>query len=236
MANFRFRRFSVDDHGCGQKICSDSVLLGAWILTACPSVKTVLDIGTGSGLLALMAADLAKEAQITAVELEPAAANAAKANFETSPWAQRLILITGDFRESASEVGYDLILCNPPFFSTGAHSEDTRRASARHEGSLNYATLLRFAAHNLTENGHLGLISPADRETEILFEGELAGLNLLKLCRVHTSAKKSATRLLWNFSKSSCSQITERLDIRDASGSYTDQYLSLVQDIYLILK
>ena len=90
MALFRFRRFEVDDCGCGQKICSDSVLLGAWFFACHPHAESLLDVGTGSGLLALMGADLTEATQIVGVESEHSAYLAARTNFEASPWASRL--------------------------------------------------------------------------------------------------------------------------------------------------
>ena len=236
MALFRFKRFDVDDRDCGQKICSDSVLLGAWFLSAHIDAKSVLDVGTGSGLFALMATDMLPGASVTAVELEAEAAAAAKHNFEASPWASRLKLLEGDFHIAHQTDGYDLIICNPPFFSNGERAENHARASARHEDTLSYSSLIDFASDNLAHDGHLGLIAPADREQEIIFHGELAGLSLRRLCRVHTSSQKPATRILMDFSRTPGAQQTQKLAIRESSGAYSDSYLSLVSDIYLTLK
>ncbi len=235
MGVFRFRRFEVDDCGCGQKICSDSVLLGAWFFKAHRQVRSVLDIGTGSGVLALIAADLLPKANIQAVELEDFAFAAAQSNFERSAYSDRLNVRHGDFSRMDADGPYDLIVCNPPFFSTGAHAADASRAAARHEGSLNAVSLVLFAARNLASGGHLGLVSPADRESEIVYEGELAGLSLCRLTRVQTSPRKACTRILWDFCRGTSPVQTENLSLRDASGSYSAEYLSLVEDIYLYL-
>lgn len=235
MGLFRFRRFEVDDCGCGQKVCSDSVLLGCWFFREYPAAGSVLDIGTGSGLLALMAADMVAGAMVDAVEIEPAAYEAAKSNFERSSNTARLSVTAGDFTALTIPHPYDLIVCNPPFFTTGARADDTVRATARHEGTLNVVSLMRFAARNLSGAGHMGLITPADREQVVLFEAELAGLTPTRMLRVSTSPRKPASRLLWDFARHSNTLVDQSLVIRDSANGYTDEYLALVKDQYLSL-
>ena len=103
MGVFHFKHFDIDDHGCGMKICSDSVLLAAWFLPPYRDALTVADIGTGSGVLALLAADIMPKAKIIAIEKDTAAAEAASRNFTASPWADRLTTVNADFVDFAAE-------------------------------------------------------------------------------------------------------------------------------------
>lgn len=230
MAVFHFRQFDVDDEGCGMKICSDSVLLGAWLAPEYSLAKAVADVGAGSGVLALICAQCCPQAQVTALEIDSAAAAAARANFARSPWSGRLALVEGDF--AAAGGIYDLIISNPPYFTTGELAPDPTRALARHKGSLGYATLAQWAPRHLGPEGHLGFVSPADDEQAILFDAELAGLRLRRLARIATSPRKAPTRLLWDFALKSGPEKHSCLSIRDGDGRISAEYRALVEPFY----
>lgn len=232
MGVFRFKGFEVDDYGCGMKICSDSVLLAAWFLEPYSGAKTILDVGTGSGVLALMAAKICPDAFITAVEIDSAAADAARKNFVGSPWASRLRCDTADINDYASTHAPDIIISNPPYFTNGAASSDASRAVARHQASLTYETLLALP---LAPGGHLGMVTPADAYDSIIFDAEMRRRKLCRLCRVRTSQSKDAVRLLWDFSDADCGYCEEILDLRDADGCYSDAYRIIVEPYYLKL-
>lgn len=234
MGVFRFKQFNVDDSGCGMKICSDSVLLGAWFLPCFPSAMSVLDIGSGSGLLALMAAQLCPNAQVTGVEIDPKAAAAARVNFADSPFASRLNLIEGDFNNCNPPAPNDLVISNPPYFTTGERSADTARSTARHQATLSYNAIFD-KARLLTPEGHIGLVSPAEFEQDIIFHAEMAGLKLRRLLRVCTATAKPATRLLWDFSLTDGPLIEETLKLRNSAGELTEGYRRLVDAFYIKL-
>ena len=235
MSIFRFRRFDVDDCGCGQKICSDSVLFGAWFFRAFPDARSVMDVGTGSGVLALLAADLIPHATVEAVEIDETAYEVACNNFQNSPFKNRLRAYLADVTSLDCNNTYDLIVCNPPFFAAGIKAEDARRAIARHEGNLNAASMARFAALHLCHDGHLGLITPADREQDVIFDAEMAGLTPARILRVSSSVRKPHSRILWDFVRRTDRLSDKSLSIRDSHGQYSPEYLALVEDIYLKL-
>ncbi|GAB1050277.1 MAG: hypothetical protein Sw1PiTSA_12030 [Shewanella algae] len=141
---FSFKAFHIEDYGCGMPVSTDGVLLGAW--APLTGAKRVLDIGAGSGLLSLMAAQRS-EAEVLAVELDSSAAHASRANFKASPWASRLALYQGSIQAYCDEHAladsalFDHILCNPPYFETGPRSDDPKRAIARHTEHLNFDEL-----------------------------------------------------------------------------------------------
>lgn len=235
MGVFRFKDFSVDDSGCGMKICSDSVLLAAWFLAPYISAKSIADIGAGSGVLTLLAARICPQAMVDALEIDPGAAGAAAANFAASPYAERLNTIEGDFRNWIPEHPYSLIISNPPYFTNGERSADRARSAARHQEGLSYESLLARASGLLEDEGHLGMVSPADFENEIIFRAEMAGMKLRRLLRVRTSPSKAPTRLLWDFSTTDGKTSTGELALRQTDGSYSPSYRELVEKYYLKL-
>ncbi len=235
MGVFRFKNFDVDDSGCGMKICSDSVLLAAWFLPAHRTARTVADIGAGSGVLSLLAADILPDAGVTAVEIDAAAAAAAAANFAASPWPHRLNLVHCDFADFAAVPrAFDAVISNPPYFGEGLRSADAARAAARHQQGLGYSSILKMPM--LAPDGHLGLVAPAELEADIVFAAEMAGLKVRRLCRVHTSPRRPATRLLLDIARTDGPLEAHELFMRDAAGDYTREYRDLVEPYYLYLK
>lgn len=232
MGVFHFKRFDVDDSGCGMKICSDSVLLAAWLLPGLGGASSLLDAGTGSGVLALLAADILPDVTITGVEIDPVAAQAAADNFMRSPWAGRLRAVCDDYcRYVDSHSGaFDIIISNPPYFVAGGRSSDPARAFARHQDSLSYNVLM--SCNKLSKGGVMGLVSPADLENDIIASAEFAGMKLHRMCRVQTVESKAPTRILWHFSNIDAPVQYSTLIIRKADGTYTDAYRQLVEPYY----
>lgn len=232
MGVFHFRQFDIDDRDCGMKICSDSVTFGAWFLPRHEEARSLLDIGAGSGLLSLMAAQCMPLAEITGIEIDEAAATAARHNFAASPWAERLQIENSDFSLFCPVSSVDIIISNPPFFTTGLLASDSQRAAARHEATLTTAALFAFARRHLAPDGHLGLILPADRADDTIFEAELAGLKLRRQCSVIPREGKAPVRALFDFSPADGVYSMESLVIRNSDGKPTDRYTSLVQSFY----
>lgn len=235
MGKFSFKQFDIDDSGCGMKIGSDSVVLAPWFLNHYRDAGTLLDVGAGSGLLSLMGAQILPSAQIIGVEIDASAASAAQNNAALSPWASRIGIINQDITQFAPNQKFDLIISNPPYFTNGESSPETRRAAARHQSELTFSTLLKFASRHLSPNGHLGFISPVEQESDIIFEAELAGLKLSRLCRLQTAVGKAPKRLLWDFAKQDVLAEMSTLAMRDFSNEYTSEYKILVEPFYLNL-
>lgn len=228
--SFRFKRFGIEDARSGMKIGTDGVLLGAW--ADCAGVRNILDIGAGCGLISLMLAQRS-EAHITAVEIDADAAEDAEENIERSAWRDRIDVHIGNFRDYVPIIQPDLIISNPPFFSTGEISPDAVRAAARHERSLSFINLISYAAAHLSPSGSLAMISPYDRKDEILFQLELSRLKLHRLCRVISREGKPPARILWECTRSGGDTLIDDLTIRNRSNEYTDRYKDLTKDFYL---
>lgn len=195
---FRFKQFEVRNAACAMKIGTDGVMLGAWMPVACGD--RVLDVGTGCGLIALMAAQRGASC-VAGVEIEPAAADEATANAVRSPWPDRVKIYHSDFFAFAatypSDKVFDLIVSNPPFFSGGAHSPDAARLTARHGVALDFGRLIPVAAGLLAADGRMALVSPADRAADIELAVALARMHVSRVCEVSTKPGAVPLRMLW---------------------------------------
>ncbi len=234
-SRFRFKQFDVNDSVSAMKVGTDGVLLGAWVGVS--GVNRVLDVGTGTGLIALMIAQRNPSALVDALEIDADAAAEATVNCNLSPWSDRISVINADFVDYAFAAGtqrWDLIVSNPPFFNNGVESSDTHRARARHESGLSYDTLLERSAQLLNPvGGRVGFISPADRESDIIYSATFNRLHLRRLTRVSTVEEKAPRRLLWEFSTEAGETVSDSIAVRTVTGSYTEMYTALTRDFYL---
>lgn len=228
---FRMKRFEITNRDSAMKPGTDGVLLGAWATAHEP--RRIIDAGTGTGLIALMMAQRYPEAIISAVEIEETAANEAEMNFSATEWADRLIIVKGDFAQFVSFSKFDLIVSNPPFFTTGQASPSSKRAMARHESSLPFSTLFAQSAKLLSEDGTLAIITPSGIEDEIIYNASLQRLYPRRVCRVISVEGKPPKRIMWEFSRHDGEIIHEQLIIRDQSDNFTDRYRNLTKDFYL---
>lgn len=216
------------------KVGTDGVLLGAWCAIPGGECK-VADAGCGTGIISLMIAQRNPRAVITGIEIDAEAAAEATENVEFSAFASRIGIKHEDFLELNQSERFDLIVCNPPFFTESTKSPDEARAAARTEGSLSVKALMAKSAELLSENGTIALVAPTARDNGILFDAALAGFNPLRKCHVVTVAGKAPRRTLWQFSKTAQPTETSTLVITDTSGTYSEDYLNLVRDFYLNL-
>lgn len=229
-ASFTFRRFAIDDRRCGLKIGTDAVALGAW--ASCRDARTAIDVGCGCGIIALMIAQRS-DALITAIEIDSGAAADARGNIAASPWSDRIKLVEGDFADYRPDGKVDLIVSNPPFFANGEQSPLASRACARHEGGLNYSTLIEFAAAHLSATGRLAFIYPAGCENDIIYKAEMSHLKLRRFCRLRQRSDLAAVRDMYEFSPTDGAIENQELTIRSDNGGYTDQFAELTKDFYL---
>ena len=247
---FRFKQFAVRNDRSAMKVGTDGVLLGAWC--GVKDVRRVLDVGTGTGLIALMVAQRNADTVIDAVEIDPEACQEARQNFEASPWSGRLKVIQGDFIEMAAEASesgscgsscgslgvgeYDLIVSNPPYFTEDTTSGDRRRATARHTSvALTYSALIKGACRLLAEDGRLCLISPVEREAEIVAASAACGMRVARKLTVYPKPGAAAKRIMWELGRTGDFEAQEgELTIETVvHNDYTPDYIALTRDFYL---
>lgn len=230
MANFCFKHFSLSDHGCGMKIGTDGVLLGAWACTQ--AARSIVDLGAGSGLLAMMMAQRCPEAQIAALEIDASAAEAIASNVRQTAWQDRISISCCDATQlHLSDI--DLIVCNPPYFSSTLQSPDQQRAQARHCATLSPVSAIRCAAEWLSPNGSIAMITPANLENDLTYHAELLRMKPWRLCRVSTVRSKAPSLLLSQWRRQDGPVETSNLSIRDSQGEFDPAYRSLTSDFYL---
>lgn len=232
---FHFKQFDVVNEISAMKVNTDGVLLGAWALPV--RHRCVWDIGTGTGVIAIMMAQRFPEATVHAVEIDPLSAKEATCNFLSSPWSERLFLHEGDFRQISSSLpAPDLIVCNPPYFDGHKHnlvSPLARKATARHEASLSCSTILEEASRRLNDDGRLCLISPANRENDIQWDAAGSRMYVERKTYVISRVGKAPSRILWRFSKTACSPEVDNLAIRYADNGFTTDYSQLLSPFYI---
>lgn len=213
MGVFRFRQFSVINERSALKLGTDAVLLGAAMtLPASSPGPQCLDIGTGTGVIALMLAQRCPRARILGIDIDLPSSEEAAENFARSPWPDRLTALHLSLEqldtrlEAAGSLAgspqFDLIFSNPPYYDTSLLNPDSREAEARHSCSLSYRDILRFAARRLSPHGTLSLILPAQSEPELLRFAASCGLNLFRIVRIRTTPKKPFRRIIAEFSLS----------------------------------
>lgn len=231
-APFRFKEFTVHQDRCAMKVGTDGVLLGAW--APVENAERLLDIGAGTGLVALMLAQRSEAEVIDAIEIEEEAFEQCVENFERSPWGDRLFCFHGDIQELAEEADapYDLITCNPPFFETVPGKVDAR-ARARQQHSLDYETLIACAEALMSEQGTLALIAPyADQESLIYCAANFC-LFPQRITEVWGHPKSGPKRVLIAFQRHPSEAQIDRLIIEQDRHQYTEAYQALTRDFYL---
>ncbi|MBA4409697.1 MAG: methyltransferase [Bacteroidota bacterium] len=231
---FQFKQFRIIQEKSAMKVGMDGVLIGAW--TDVSNAERILDIGTGTGLIALMMAQKNSLAQIDAIEIDPEAFAEAVQNIQQSQWFERIHVELGLFQEFTQQTSrkYDLIVSNPPFFSNGIKAPLEIRAQARHSDSLPLEVLISGAANMLSEKGRIALVLAIECLPEI---EELAVLNKLfisRLCRVKPNPLKPDFRILIELAWEECMIQEETLMIEfEKHHDYTPAYKELTREFYL---
>lgn len=215
------------------KVGTDSVVLGSWIEASNP--QTILDIGTGCGLLALMMAQRFSQARILGVEIDTDAATDAHENVRASKWAGRIDIINADIFDIASEMGkFDLIVSNPPFFTETVHAPEQSRAIARHESNLGPHSLIEFASRHLNEDGSLCFVAPSQRDSEIELALALHKLYTFRSLKIRQRETRPIVRTFRQVSLRAMPSVTAReLTVNNPDGSRTTEYSELTNQFYL---
>lgn len=230
-STFRFKRFVINQHRTAMKLGTDAVLLGA--VAELPDGGTVLDIGTGTGIVAIMAAQRSKSARITAIELNEDACADAAANAAASPWGDRIDVVQGDVRAYDPGLRFDCIVSNPPYYERQTKSGDGARDMARHDGSLTYAALMQSAGRLLADDGTCTVIIPSDCVGDMVREANGNGLFVAKETAIVMREGKGASRAILQLRRRIGLLRAETITVRDSEGNYTRQYAGLTRDFYL---
>jgi len=229
--SFRFKQFFIEDSKCAMKVGTDGVLLGAW----CPvdfHISSflhfhILDVGTGSGLIARMLMQRCPEVEVEGIDIDAAAVEQAREN-GVRAFQARL----QDWQGS-----YDLIVSNPPFFQNSLKNPDKGREMARHTDTLSYEDLVKHSVRLLREGGRLALILPADAETEIREIASRYSLYCTRITRVYSKESKPARRVLLSFSRDTgipgYRDTEDSLVLEDEKGGRSAAYSELCRDFYL---
>lgn len=230
MANdfFRFKHFTVWQDSCAMKVGTDGTLLGAWA----EGGKRILDIGTGTGLIALMMAQRFPEAQVDGIDVEPEACGQACRNVQLSPFAGRICIANTSLQEFSGG-SYDAIVCNPPFFVGSLGCPDKSRTVARHADTLTYDELFAGVSSCLADAGVFSAIIPFDCRERFERAAVCHGLFTSRVCAVKTTPRKYPRRYLLAFRKYPCSVPTTEECIGDGEGRRSEWYERLTKEFYL---
>lgn len=235
MSTFNFKQFSIEQDRCAMKIGTDGVLLGAWTPIE-NNPLSILDIGSGTGIIALMLAQRSNTEQIDALEIEGNAYEQAVGNFENSPWSDRLFCFHAGLDEFVEEPEdeYDLIVSNPPFHSEDYKTECDQRDLARFQDAMPFEDLIEAAALLLSENGIFSVIIPFKEEEKFLDLANEYELYPVKITRVKGTPTSEIKRSLLAFNRNAIAIIpTDELTIEIARHVYTPEYIELTKDFYL---
>ena len=211
------------------KVGTDGLLLGAWAQGG----KRVLDIGTGTGLIALMMAQRFPDAHVDAIDIDADAASQAEANACRSPFADRVAVRCVSLQEYVAERKYDSIVCNPPFFAQSLQSPDSKRTLARHSIALPFDDLFHHSRRLMSENGVLSIVVPSDALSQIETAAVMNNLFLVRRCLVRTTRKKPARRLLLSFSQKPLPFHDEEGVIQEAVNEPSEWYRNITCDFLL---
>jgi len=231
---FAFKEFTVQQDRCAMKIGTDGVLLGAWASVA-NNPFSILDVGTGTGVLSLMLAQRSHSETIEAIEIDDAAFEQAVGNFENSPWGDRLFCYHAGFNEFVEEIDdeYDLIVSNPPFYTENYKTESKQRDLARFSDALPFEHLLYGTAKLLSKNGIASFIIPFTEETSFISIAEKVGLFPNRITRVKGTPNTDIKRSLLEFSFTKTAIDSSELTIETSRHQHTEEYINLTKDFYL---
>jgi tRNA1Val (adenine37-N6)-methyltransferase len=232
MSHFDFKQFRVSHDRCAMKVGTDGVLLGAW--SPIEGSRRILDIGTGSGLVALMLAQRSN-ARIVGVELDTEAATQASENALASPFASRIEIVNADILDYRSEEKFDAIVSNPPFFNNALECPEIGRSRARHTSSLPLNALIDIAFDLLTEGGTFSVILPSDVAQDFLGICIAKHFTPIRITSVRTVPRKAPKRTLMSFKKGihPDSLVRDELSLASPLGQRSELYQELTKDFYL---
>lgn len=233
MANswFQFQEFRVEQDSCAMKISTDAVLLGA--LAKAENPQKILDVGTGTGVIALMLAQRFPYSRIQAVEMDPSAASQAQENFEKSSFSARMEVWEGKFQEFNSLVKFDLIVSNPPYFPDHLKSPNAQRNLALHNDGLPFEDLVKKVSEILTPKAHFWVILPPRQMKDLEKIGRFYGLFPSEKFTVQDNSAKPIIREIVSFTFEEKNIFQNVIFIKDDSGAHHESYRKLISGFLL---
>ncbi len=230
MSGFVFKQFSVEQTRAAMKVSTDGILLGAWATLT--NATRILDIGTGTGLLALMAKQRAPQATVMAIEIDHDACIDARANFTNSPWSD-IRLYQGAVQSFDSPEPVDVIITNPPYFNASLKGENAPRNAARHTDGLSFNELIAACSRLSHDKTLLNVILPCPEAEQFITIAKQLGWHLNQQCLIQTTPKKAPSRCLMLFSQQAIECKKSQLVIHAQDGSYSADYQRLCKAFYL---
>lgn len=228
---FQFKQFRVRQQQTTMKVNTDGVLLGAWVNVS--EAKTILDIGTATGVIALMLAQKNADAKIDALEIDKKASEEAQFNFQNSVFAERLRIFNSSLQTFVSDKRYDVIVSNPPYFVDNLKPENTNKIGAKHTVSLSYEELIFHAEKLLSENGKFFVVIPFFNMEILQKIARKNDLFLTEVCRVAARTNKPFYLALLQFERTVKPLRETTLTIQNSDNTFTKEYISLTRDFYL---
>lgn len=230
---FQFRQFVVHQQRCAMKVGTDGTLLGAW--AAAPSGQCrILDIGTGTGLIALMMAQRYPEAEVTGIDIDEDAVAQADENVRLSPFSERVRIYRQDIVNFTDIIGFDAIVSNPPYFVDSLACPDDQRTIARHTVSLTYEQLMHQAYHLLKDEGRFSVVVPSDCRAKIEAAACLEGFFTTRVCLIKTTPRKQPKRQLIEFQKHPVSELDISEGVIEVSPNVRSEwYQQLTKEFYI---
>lgn len=250
MELFHLKRFSLSNERSAQKVGTDAILLGSAATIGAHNTDNnykILDIGTGTGIIALMIAqrisDSGLNAEITGIDIDRSSFEEAQMNFDSSPWSEMMSAVHSslqDYSKVCRNASIDLIISNPPFYDDTLTAPEQRRNVSRHTGvsaedgtSLSPEDIIEFAAEALSDKGILSMIVPADFRERLSRAGRKTGLSLHRIMTIKTTERKPAKRMIIEFCKGSDREpVLEELVLNE-EGKRTEQFISLTNSFYI---
>ncbi|AWX06222.1 tRNA1(Val) (adenine(37)-N6)-methyltransferase [Prevotella intermedia] len=228
--SFTFRQFHIEQDKCAMKVGTDGVLLGSWAKGG----KRILDIGTGTGLIALMMAQRFPDANIDAIEIDENAVIQATENVLHSPFSKQIVVKHCSLQTySETKEKYDSIICNPPYFVDSLKSNDNNRTVARHTDTLPFNELIKCAYQLLTPNGHFSLVLPVESYRILEPEAILNGFSVIKKVLVKTTPSKQPKRILVELGKVPDEYFSTKEYLQDSAGNKSEWYKEITKEFYL---
>jgi len=228
---FQFKQFAVEQSQSSMKVGTDAILLGSWAELG--EARTILDVGTGNGVLALICAQRNQRAIVRGVEIDEGSVGDAGFNFAHSPWAERMSVHHFDFLNYESDMPVDLIISNPPYFSDSIRAADPVRSKARHDDSLPAEKFMRHSEQLLAHEGRISIIIPRSRLKKWLDAAAVAHLFPNRIAHVFTLADKDATRVMVEFSRHyEFEPKMESILIEKSPGEISEAFKELTQPFY----